>query len=188
MRIMDTMTRCDYQRACTSGETGTSLIEVVATVAILGLLILGLASVYVFGLDSWQKTEDTMRLQQNGTYLINYLSRDADGGALIDCTDDELTITYPKIDGLLQSQSVVYKLEDGRVFRQDVGGKKQIMPFSEMDSSITVKDHKLWTYNEPNHTIEVQALLILKSGSYSEEMAFTTTIHPRNSWLGKTDE
>ena len=163
------MIPCGYRRACTSAERGFTLIEVIVTSLIVSIAVLGLSTVYVLGLDMWQKTEKKIRLQQNGSYALKEFEHVLQGASSVFISENSITAVYP------DSPSVELSLQDGALMKNS----RRMVPFDEWDTGLQVKDMQI-TQDPVYFAWNVALVLSFKNETKIDEMEFATKVYARN--------
>lgn len=169
---MNSVIRCAFQRAFISKPDGMTLIEVIAALSIAAVGFLGLGTIYVFGWDSWNKTQDRMLVQQEGTHGIELLAEKIQGAdTLLDVSGSGLTVRYPKETG---KKNVRIVWQDRKIFMDD----EQIVPYGKSDTMVQVVDFEVPLSDDS--LAQITMALEIRRGGWSERMNFSTDLFKRN--------
>lgn len=169
---------------------GASLIEVMLAVVLVGAIMSGLAIVYIFAIDAWDKTAKKSVLNESGSYVLFCLSRDIQRADSLEILKggQELYMRIRSFVDTVPHHVINYKLEENQLRRDSSGIPQIIVPQYKNDSIYIemLEGKKLFTLNrtlpinEFDRIIDVQFQLQLKTGKLEEETEFQSTFIARN--------
>lgn len=169
----------DSPRKCISGNSGTTLIELVAAMLILSIVVAGLGSVYVLAADQWEKAALRIRLQQAGTYCMEELTRSLQSATLVEDNGASVTARYLVPDLYIDS-SVTFRLVGRGLEKNGV----TVFPLPGIEkrfqASVGVKLFEVKAPLDPDSLYSVRLVMVSFSGETSEEMEFMSGFHLRN--------
>lgn len=171
-------------------KRGASLIEVMLAVVLVSAIMSGLAVVYVFAIDAWDKTAKKAVLNESGSYALFCLSRDIQRADSLEILrgGEELFMRIRPFTDTVPPYFVRYTLEENELRRDSSGTPKIIIPQFKSDSIglHLLEGKKLFTLNrtlpinEFDRIIDVSFQLQLKTSKLEEETEFHSTMIARN--------
>lgn len=171
-------------------KRGASLIEVMLAVVLVSAIMSGLAVVYLFAIDAWEKTAKKSVLNESGSYALFCLSRDIQRADSLEILrgGDELLLRIRPFADTIPPHFVRYTLLDKELQRDSSGVPQIIIPQYQYDSIgiSQLESKKLFTLNrtlpvnEFDRIIDVSFQLQLKTSKIEEETEFQSTMVARN--------
>ncbi len=90
-------------------QNGFSIIELMVVVGILGLIILGLVSIFSGGVRSWISGESQLKAQRNARQAMDYMARELRlSDSVIISQDHKIKTSIPALNGPASQYNVEY--------------------------------------------------------------------------------
>lgn len=173
-----------------SSNRGFTLPEVIMGTALAGLVMLGLAVVYLLGVDAWNKTSGRINLQRTASTAIYRLTRDIQRADSLEITDEGsgLFCRIPGFESDTVSRFINYRIVDQKLIIEESGESILLIPFSESDSISLepVEGEKVFSYSTEIPTtgseriVKISFTVTRKENDIAELLPFTTTVGARN--------
>lgn len=174
-------------------RSGATLVEMMVAVILASIVMMGLVTAYLFGLDAWDRTAKKSVLNESGSALMYTLTRDiqrADSVEILNGGKDLFLRIRPFSDTVPQ-HFLSYSIEEDKLYRDSNGVKNVVLPLYKNDSvGILLIDAKpffrlnrevpLTRYDK---VIDISFQLRLKTGKIEEETEFESTVTARNCSL-----
>lgn len=170
---------------------GFTLIEVIMGTALAGLVMLGLAVVYLLGVDAWGRTSSRVALQRTASSALYELTRDIqradsieifEGGRVLYCRIPPFYIdsTPPT--------TVLYTLTEEQLIKKNNENSFNIVPEEPHDSLKIelLEGIPLFRYSNAvpvaphERVIDINFQIVHQKEKIKEIMPFTTTVGARN--------
>ncbi len=174
-----------------SRSKGFTLIEVIMGTALAGLVMLGLAVVYLLGVDAWGRTSTRIELQRTATSAIYEITRDiqrADSLEILEGGNALFCRVMPFENDSNPPLFIIYNIEDLCLLKKYSEVNKKIIPSEDHDSlSIELLEGlPLFKYSTIVPTapyekiVDINFRIVHKKDNVKELMPFTTTVGARN--------
>lgn len=174
-----------------SKSKGFSLIEVIMGTALAGLVMLGLAVVYLLGVDAWGRTSTRVELQRTATSAIYEITRDIQRADSLEILQEGSALfcrIMPFENDSNPPLSIIYNIEDLCLVKKYNEINKKIIPSEDHDSlSIElIEGVPLFKYSTLVPTapyekvVDINFRIVHKKNKIKELMPFTTTVGARN--------
>lgn len=174
-------------------RSGATLVEMMVAVILASIVMMGLVTAYLFGLDAWDRTAKKSVLNESGSAVMHCLTRDiqrADSVEILNGGKDLFLRIRPFNDTIPQ-YFLSYSIDDSRLFRDSNGVKVVVLPQYKNDSiGISLIDAKpFFSLNKEvpltryDKVIDIAFQLRLKTDKVEEETEFESTITARNCSL-----
>lgn len=173
-----------------SSNRGFTLPEVIMGTALAGLVMLGLAVVYLLGVDAWDKTSGRIILQRTASTAIYRISRDIQRADSLEITDEGsgLFCRIPDFESDSVSRVVNYRITDGKLLTEESGETVSLIPFSESDSiSLEITEgEQVFSYSTDIPTtgseriVKISFTISRDVNDIKEMLPFTTIVGARN--------
>lgn len=158
--------------------------------ALAGLVMLGLAVVYLLGVDAWEKTSTRINLQRTASSVVYEITRDIqradsleiiDGGKVLYCR-------IPPFEMDSQVTVVTYSLDDVILFKESNGLKSMIVPSRDHDSLRIEIIEGLPLFQLSNQVptssrervVDINFTIVHSKNKVDESMDFSTVVGARN--------
>ena len=170
-------------RAARAGQAGTTMVELITTLFLAALVLLGLGYVYAFAVGLWARSEAKMSMHFNGTYALAQMASvasEAQDQSITQGTELRLTVPASLLDDTAKSRVRVFRLKDNALWMDGL----QIVP-SVGDSGIGVAGlHVADTVDAFRGTrvlnLGVRMFARGRNGEPEDTMWFETSVHLRN--------
>lgn len=136
-----------------SDENGITLIELLAAIAITGMLVLLITTIYFYVFDSLHTGQDRLSLQRDARNILNTLATEIRFAAAVDLYDLPQEIT---------GFSCIY-IEDS-VLKQKTNGVEKVI--SSNDNSINNISFKIKEISEENYILSMRLIARRKNEEY----------------------
>jgi Tfp pilus assembly protein PilW len=171
-------------------EAGLTLVELVTSMFLGGMVLLGLGSVYAYAIGVWGNTERKLSLQTNGSLALDYLTAAAGSAETYSISaGKELRLGVPAspLDESSRPGSRGFRLKEEALWMDDGRAYRRIIP-APGDSAIGVSDFQAVAETDPQSGILTLAMRVAlfsraKSDREPDTMWFATTVHLRNRGL-----
>jgi hypothetical protein len=168
-------------------EAGLTLVELVTSMFLGGMVLLGLGSVYAYAVGVWENTEAKISLQTNGSLALDYLAAAAGSAERYSISaGKQLRLDLPAspLDKASRAGHRIFKVKEEALWMEDGGGLRRLIP-SPGDSAIGVADFQAVAKTDPQSrtlTLDLRVALFsrAKGGRDADTMWFATTMHMRN--------
>lgn len=173
-----------------NNKSGYTLAEVILGTVLAGIVMLGLAVVYLLGVDAWEKTSGRILLQRTASSAIYSLTRAIQRADSLEILDggNVLACRIPHFENDSTFESITYRLNNFQLYKEANEEKSFLIPFSEKDSIALepVEGEPLFRYSdgvpttESERIVEIQFLITRTKNDIKEMIPFSTTVGARN--------
>jgi Tfp pilus assembly protein PilW len=168
-------------------EAGLTLVELITSMFLGGMVLLGLGSVYAYAIGVWGNTEAKLSLQTNGSLALDYLTAAAGSAENYSISSGkELWLGVPAspLDKTSRAGHRRFKLKEEALWMDDGGEFRRLIPASG-DSAIGVADFQAVAETDPRSgvlTLDLRVALFsrAKGSRDADTMWFATKMHMRN--------
>jgi hypothetical protein len=175
---------------CDSRESGLTLVELVTSMFLGGMVLLGLGSVYAYAIGVWGNTEAKLSLQTNGSLALDYLSAAAGSAETYSISaGKELRLGVPAspLNKASRAGTRSFRLKEEALWMDDGREFRPIIP-APGDSAVGVADFQAVAEADPQSgvlTLDMRVSLFsrAKGNREPDTMWFATTVHLRNRGL-----
>lgn len=169
---------------------GFTIIEVIVGTALAGLVMLGLAVVYMLGVDAWTKTSYRIELQRTASSTIYEISRDIQRADSLEILDGGMSLfcRIPDFDGDSLYTTVYYILNEQMLTKKVNEDEQKLIPNDEHDSLSLelIESIPLFNYTMTVPTasyervVDINFKIVHSKNKIKEIMPFSTTVGARN--------
>jgi Tfp pilus assembly protein PilW len=171
-------------------EEGLTLVELVTSMFLGGMVLLGLGSVYAYAIGVWGNTETKLSLQTNGSLALDYLTAAAGSAESFSISaGKELRLGVPAspLDKSSRASTRGFRLKEEALWMDDGKEYRRLIP-APGDSAVGVSDFLAVAETDPQSgilTLDMRVALFSrgKGNRKPDTMWFATTVHLRNRGL-----
>ncbi|MEO6097608.1 MAG: prepilin-type N-terminal cleavage/methylation domain-containing protein [Fibrobacteria bacterium] len=168
-------------------EKGLTLVEMVTSMFLGGMVLLGLGSVYAYAIGVWGNTEAKLSLQTNGSLALDYLTTAAGSAETYSISaGKELGLNLPAspLDKTSRVSHRRFRLKEEALWMDDGKEFRRLIP-APGDSAVGVSDFQAVAETDPQSgilTLDMRVALFsrAKGNREADTMWFATTVHLRN--------
>lgn len=171
-------------------DNGFTLTEVIVGTALAGLVMLGLAVVYMLGVDAWTKTASRIELQRTASSTLYEISRDIQRADSLEILEGGNTLycRVPDFDGDSLSTAIYYIMKEQVLIKKIDEVEKKLIPNDEHDSLTLelIESVPLFNYSRTVPTasyervVDINFKIVHTKNKVKELMPFSTTVGARN--------
>lgn len=154
------------------GEQGITLIELLVTLTILGFVITALYTFYLSGLQSWNRSIDSMEYQQSARIAMNKMINEIRYAQEVDIRSDSNDLLYFWTEHRGKKTLFRFRLSGRQLLLEQRGANDTHYAYNVIALGISGLSFAI----DENDTV----LITIRAGDGKKEVILSSSVRPRN--------